>query len=127
MLKLIIVDPDAERAGALQSNLEFLECEASVLPPDEAKARVGSSSDIDALLIGFPFGAMGFQGIRGAVFFDAGSGWEDEFDQLYGSFGLGMRVALGYVVVLRFDFSRTTDFRTISAKTDFDFFFGWNF
>ena len=82
---------------------------------------------IDALVIGFPFGAMGFQGIRGAVFFDAGTGWEDEFDQFYGSFGTGVRVALGYVVVLRFDFSRTTDFRTISAKTDFDFFFGWNF
>lgn len=82
---------------------------------------------IDALVIGFPFGAMGFQGIRGALFFDVGTGWEDEFDQLYGSFGTGVRVALGYVVVLRFDFSRTTDFRTISQKTDFDFFFGWNF
>ena len=82
---------------------------------------------IDALVIGFPFGAMGFQGIRGAIFFDAGSGWENKFDQFYGSFGTGIRVALGYVVVLRFDFSRTTDFTTISPRTDFDFFFGWNF
>lgn len=82
---------------------------------------------IDNLLIGFPFGGLGFQGIRGAVFFDVGSAWDDEFDQFLGSFGTGFRVSLGYFVVLRFDFSRTTDFETISPNTDFDFFFGWNF
>jgi hypothetical protein len=82
---------------------------------------------IDNLLIGFPFGGLDFRGIRGALFFDTGSAWDDEFDQFYGSFGAGFRVTLGYVVVLRFDFTRTTDFRTISPKTDFDFFFGWNF
>jgi hypothetical protein len=36
-------------------------------------------------------------------------------------------VALANVIVLRFDFSRTTDFEKISKSTDFDFFFGWNF
>jgi hypothetical protein len=82
---------------------------------------------IDRLLIGFPFGNLGFTGIRGALFFDVGSAWDDDFDQFYGSFGAGFRVSLGYLVVLRFDFSRTTDFKTISSKTDFDFFFGWNF
>ena len=82
---------------------------------------------IDDLLIGFPFGGFGLRGIRGAVFFDVGSAWDDHFDQLLGSFGTGIRVALGYFVVLRFDFSRTTDFKTVSPKTDFDFFFGWNF
>jgi hypothetical protein len=82
---------------------------------------------IDDLLIGFPFGGLGFRGIRGALFFDVGSAWNDDFDQFYGSFGTGFRVALGYVVVLRFDFTRTTDFKTISPRTDFDFFFGWNF
>jgi len=82
---------------------------------------------IDRLLIGFPFGSLGFAGIRGALFFDVGSAWDDDFDQFYGSFGAGFRVSLGYLVVLRFDFSRTTDFKTISPKTDFDFFFGWNF
>jgi len=82
---------------------------------------------IDNLLIAFPFGGLGFSGIRGALFFDAGSAWDDDFDQFYGSFGAGFRVALGYLVVLRFDFARTTDFDTISPKTDFDFFFGWNF
>lgn len=82
---------------------------------------------IDNLLIGFPFGGLGFQSIRGALFFDVGSAWDDRFDQFYGSFGAGFRVSLGYLVVLRFDFTRTTDFKTISRNTDFDFFFGWNF
>ncbi|KPK99499.1 MAG: hypothetical protein AMJ91_07545 [candidate division Zixibacteria bacterium SM23_73_3] len=82
---------------------------------------------IDNLSIGFPFGKISFHAIRGALFFDAGNAWEDEFDQLYGSFGIGARISLGYVMVLRFDISRTTDFKKISRKTDFDFFFGWNF
>ena len=83
---------------------------------------------IDNLFIGFPSGAgIGFRGIRGALFFDVGSAWDDEFDELLGSFGAGFRVSLGYIVLLRFDFTRTTDFETISPTTDFDFFFGWNF
>ena len=82
---------------------------------------------IDNLHIGFPFGGFGFRGIRGALFFDTGSAWDDEFDELLGSFGAGFRVSLGYIILLRFDFSRTTDFETISNTTDFDFFFGWNF
>lgn len=82
---------------------------------------------IDNLDIGFPFGRVSFHAIRGTLFFDTGNAWEDEFDQLYGSFGIGARINLGNVVVLRFDFSRTTDFEKISKKTDFDFFFGWNF
>ena len=83
---------------------------------------------IDNLFIGFPFGGgLGFQGIRGALFFDVGSAWDNEFDQFLGSFGTGFRVSLGYFLLLRFDFSRTTDFESISPRTDFDFFFGWNF
>jgi len=82
---------------------------------------------IDNLLIAFPVGGLGFSGIRGALFFDVGSAWDDNFDQFLGSFGYGFRVALGYFLTLRFDFSRTTDFETVSSSTDFDFFFGWNF
>ncbi len=82
---------------------------------------------IDNLLVGFPFGGIGFQAIRGAIFFDVGSAWDDHFDRFLGSFGTGFRVALERVVVLRFDFSRTTDFMTISPRTQFEFFFGWNF
>ncbi len=82
---------------------------------------------VDNLYIGFPFGGFGFRSIRGALFFDTGSAWDDEFDGFLGSFGAGFRVALGYLVLLRFDFARTTDFHTVSNNTDFDFFFGWNF
>jgi hypothetical protein len=82
---------------------------------------------INNLLLGLPIGALGFQNIRGALFYDTGSAWDDEFDQFYGSFGAGFRVNLGYFVLLRFDFSRTTDYHTISRDTRFDFFFGWNF
>jgi hypothetical protein len=82
---------------------------------------------INRLQIGMPFGSIGFSGIRGAVFFDVGSAWDDEFNRFYGAFGFGARVALGYFLVLRFDLARTTDFIKISDKWKFDFFFGWNF
>ncbi len=82
---------------------------------------------IDALLVGLPVASIGFQAIRGAVFFDAGNAWENDFGRLRGSMGVGARVALGYLVVLRFDFARRTDFRTIDPRTRFEFFFGWNF
>ncbi len=82
---------------------------------------------IDNLSIGFPFGKISLQAIRGALFFDAGNAWENQFDQLYGSFGIGARISLGYVVVLRLDVSRRTDFEKIDSSTDFDFFFGWSF
>ncbi|MBD3331261.1 hypothetical protein GF356_00300 [candidate division GN15 bacterium] len=82
---------------------------------------------IDQLYIGSPVAAMGFSAIRGALFFDVGSAWDDEFNEWLGSYGFGFRVALGYLVLLRFDFTRTTDFDTTDPHTDFDFFFGWNF
>ena len=82
---------------------------------------------IDNLLIGSPIGALDFRGIRGALFFDTGAAWDDTFTQFYGSFGTGFRVNVAYLVVLRFDFSHTTDFHTVDPHTDFDFFFGWNF
>ena len=82
---------------------------------------------IDNLFIGFPFGPVGFQAIRGALFFDAGSAWNDDFERFHGSFGFGARVALGYMAVLRFDFSKRTDFERIDPGLRFDFFFGWNF
>lgn len=82
---------------------------------------------IDNLSIGFPIGKISFQAIRGALFFDAGNAWDDDFERLFGSFGIGARVSLGWVIVLRFDISKTTDFKKISKGTDFDFFFGWSF
>jgi len=82
---------------------------------------------IDNLFIKFPLARLGFQAIRGAVFFDAGNGWDENFGRMAGALGVGARVSLGYFLVLRFDFSRRTNFKKIDTKTKFDFFFGWNF
>jgi len=82
---------------------------------------------IDNLSIGFPIGKLSFQAIRGALFFDAGNAWDDNFERLHGSFGIGARVSLGWFIVLRFDVSKRTDFKKIFKETDFDFFFGWSF
>ncbi|HUU46299.1 MAG TPA: BamA/TamA family outer membrane protein [Acidobacteriota bacterium] len=82
---------------------------------------------IDALFIGMPVARLGFRGIRGALFFDAGNAWDDEFGRMKGALGVGARVSLGYFAVLRFDWARRTDFRKLEDKTRFEFFFGWNF
>lgn len=82
---------------------------------------------IDNLFIGFPFGMIGFQAIRGALFFDVGSAWDASYEKTYGALGVGARVSLGYLAVLRFDLTKTTDFHTFEPGLDFDFFFGWNF
>ncbi len=78
---------------------------------------------IDDLYVGFPIGKIGFQAIRGALFFDLGNAWEKYDEDLYGSYGVGARLGLGYLVVLRFDLARNLD----SKDWVFDFFFGWNF
>lgn len=82
---------------------------------------------INDLLVAFPLGNIRLRGIRGALFHDLGTAWDDEWNRWQGSFGASLRIALGYLVVLRFDISRTHDFRTISNNTRTDFFFGWNF
>lgn len=82
---------------------------------------------IDALLVGLPVASLGFQAIRGAIFFDAGNAWENDFGRMQGSMGVGARVSLGYFIVLRFDWARRTNFRKIDDRTRFEFFFGWNF
>ncbi len=81
---------------------------------------------IDDLRIGLPIGPISFQGIRGALFGDVGSAWEDEKTDWLGSYGAGVRVSLGYLVLLRLDFSYRTDFKQVEPL-DVDFFFGWNF
>jgi len=82
---------------------------------------------INDLIMALPIGNLRFQAIRGALFFDAGDAWEKTLAKLYGGFGFGFRVALSNVTVLRFDFARRTDFKSVSNGYDFDFFFGWNF
>jgi Tol biopolymer transport system component len=93
---------------------------------------------IDRLAIRFPFGAVGFSSIRGALFWDQGNAWDGSFRRLYGSFGLGMRFNFGGALVLRLDYGKKyhVDFVPGTAKIQelrvnrkpfLQFFFGWDF
>jgi hemolysin activation/secretion protein len=82
---------------------------------------------IDFLGIKFPFMGLGFRGIRGALFFDAGNAWNDEWRGLLGSMGFGFRMNFGGVLVLRLDIGKTTNFSQISKNWFTQFFFGWDF
>jgi hypothetical protein len=82
---------------------------------------------IDQFYLGFPFGGLGFSSIRGALFVDAGNVWDDEFGDLKGSFGFGIRLRLGGYFVLRLDVGKKTNFKKIYSKTFTQFFFGWDF
>ncbi len=84
---------------------------------------------LDALALRFPFGGVTFVGIRGALFFDAGNAWDDTYSQTLGSTGLGARLNLGGVLVLRYDFGKTIDQNFTKLQDGFfhQFFFGWDF
>jgi hypothetical protein len=82
---------------------------------------------LNDLLLAFPFGNFRFRGIRGALFHDLGTAWDVRWKGWQGSLGVSFRIALGYLVVLRFDIARTHDFEKISNNTNTEFFFGWNF
>ena len=82
---------------------------------------------VDRMVLSFPFGNIDFSAFRGALFFDAGNAWADEFGDWRGSLGAGVRLALGGVFVLRLDGARRTDFSSIDNDTRWEFFFGWDY
>lgn len=82
---------------------------------------------IDQLYLGFPFGGIGFSSIRGALFVDAGNVWDDEFGDIKGSLGFGIRLRLGGYFVLRLDIGKKTNFKKLYPETFTQFFFGWDF
>jgi Tol biopolymer transport system component len=82
---------------------------------------------IDYLNLKFPFGGLGFRAIRGALFFDAGNAWNDEWEGLIGSAGFGFRLNLGGFLVLRLDIGKKTDFNKFDDGLFTQFFFGWDF
>ncbi len=67
---------------------------------------------IDRFVLRFPFGTIEFPLFRGSLFFDAGrvSGFIYDTDWL-GSIGTGVEMNLGYLPVIRVNFSRLTDFK----------------
>lgn len=82
---------------------------------------------IDQFYMHFPFGGIGLNSIRGALFVDAGNVWDDHFDEIKGSLGFGIRFTLGGYLALRFDIGKKTNFKKIYPKTFTQFFFGWDF
>lgn len=82
---------------------------------------------LDQFYLGFPFGGIGFSSIRGALFLDAGNVWSEEFGDIKGSFGVGIRLRLGGYLVLRLDVGKKTNFKEIYPTTFTQFFFGWDF
>ncbi|MBI5471490.1 MAG: PD40 domain-containing protein [Ignavibacteriae bacterium] len=84
---------------------------------------------LDALGLQFPFGGVLFSSIRGALFFDAGSAWDNTYNQTYGSFGGGLRMNFGGVLVLRYDIGKRIEnnFARLQDGIFHQFFFGWDF
>ncbi|MGA9363521.1 MAG: BamA/TamA family outer membrane protein [Bacteroidota bacterium] len=84
---------------------------------------------IDQLGVKFPFGGVGLGSLRGALFFDAGSVWDDVYTETLGSIGFGLRWNLGDVLVLRYDLGKRIEdnFSHLQKGLFTQFFFGWDF
>ncbi|MFH1143742.1 MAG: BamA/TamA family outer membrane protein [Candidatus Eisenbacteria bacterium] len=73
-------------------------------------------------------GVLAFPGIQGAVFFDAGQAWYDAWpDAWQGSYGLGLRMGLAGMLVLRWDIARRTDFESWDDRSRTEFSIGWDY
>jgi hypothetical protein len=83
---------------------------------------------VDHFALGFPFGTIETPRMRGALFFDVGktSRYVGDTDWL-GSMGAGVELNLGYAPVIRVNFTRATDFSSISSQTEFELFIGYNY
>jgi outer membrane protein assembly factor BamA len=68
-------------------------------------------------------------GIRGALFFDAGNAWDDDYLETLGSIGAGARLNLGGALVLRYDLGKRIEGNFTKLQTGLfqQFFFGWDF
>ncbi|MDH3251754.1 MAG: BamA/TamA family outer membrane protein [Ignavibacteria bacterium] len=84
---------------------------------------------IDQFAIRFPFGGLGFTSIRGALFFDAGSAWDEVYRETLGSIGGGLRLNFGGFLVLRYDIGKRIEdnFTRLQRGIFHQFFFGWDF
>jgi hypothetical protein len=84
---------------------------------------------IDQFYIRFPFFGLGFTSIRGALFFDAGSAWDKQYRQTYGSIGGGIRINFLNAITFRYDVGKKIEnnFQDFQPKLFYQFFFGWDF
>jgi hypothetical protein len=93
---------------------------------------------IDRFSIAFPFGGLGFNAIRGALFVDMGNAWDERLDHLLGSAGFGLRLRVGGFLVLRYDIGKRFTWFDVDQsyalknlklhpRVRQQFFFGWDF
>ncbi len=84
---------------------------------------------IDRLTIKFPFLGVSFSSIRGAVYFDAGSAWDNTYTETLGSIGFGFRFNLFHVITFRYDIGKKIEdnFKRLQPRLFYQFFFGWDF
>jgi hypothetical protein len=83
---------------------------------------------VDHFALGLPFGTLETPRMRGSLFFDVGktSRYIADTDWL-GSMGAGVELNLGYAPIIRVNFTRATDFSSISGNTEFELFIGYNY
>ena len=86
--------------------------------------------------LGFPFGAISFPQVQGAIFADAAQAWtKDRYDpRVLGSYGLGFRMGLLPGLTLRLDIAQRFAVENDSRYQNpfgrhrfVDFFFGYNY
>ena len=83
---------------------------------------------IDHFALRLPFGTIETPLMRGSLFFDAGRVNRYIYDSDWlGSMGAGVELNLGYAPIIRVNFTRMTNFRTISTVTDWELFIGYNY
>lgn len=84
---------------------------------------------IDEFYIKFPFIGIRLSGFRGAFFFDVGSAWDKIYKETLASFGGGIRLNIGGLLVLRYDFGKRIENNLTKIQNNYfhQFFFGWDF
>ncbi len=84
---------------------------------------------IDRIALQLPFFGISFSGLRGALFFDAGSLWDKNYKETLGSVGFGFRFNLFNLMVFRYDIGKKIEgnFTRFQDGLFYQFFFGWDF
>lgn len=84
---------------------------------------------IDRIALQLPFVGLSFSGIRGALFFDAGSLWDKTYTETLGSVGVGFRFNLFNLILFRYDIGKKIEnnFSRFQDGLFYQFFFGWDF
>lgn len=83
----------------------------------------------DQVYLKLPFFGLGVSGVKGAVYFDAGSAWDDNYEKTIGSLGVGLRFNFLGPITFRYDVGKriTNNFNDFSDHIFYHFFFGWDF